>query len=299
MALKLESPLQQRVDFVEKLLSGGTDENANEIITEDDDIFSPDTFRRTCNPVDSIMEDDMKDNQMDVGLCTAAEFCLHKKCLNLLTLTGADVNSTLEDQKTILVVAAQLGRPKCVDLLVKVGANLETKDLFGYTALFHACQQGHHECADVLIQAGADVNITDTKGNTALIEASSFGREQCIRLLLRAGADVNRRNDSSHNALMAFISHNCSKNICMLLFAAGETIDATIRAEQWDYNDARFPVPSFLQQKHQNLCLKDLCREAIRKPLIERDPHSHLFKQIPMLGLPSIIENYLLYNCSL
>ena len=296
MALKLQSPLRQRVDFVEKLLSAGADENGNEIITENDDIFPADTFMKACNPVGLTMEDD----QMDAGVCTAAEFSFHEKCLNLLTLAGSHVNSTTEDQKTLLVVAAQLGRSKCVDLLVKAGANLETKDLFGYTALFHACQQGHHECADVLIQAGADVNTTDTKGNTALIEAASFGREQCVRLLLRAGADVNRRNCSSHNALMALISHNCSKNIAMLLFAAGETLGSpTIKAEQWDYNAVRIPMPSFLRQKQTELYLKDLCREAIRKRLIDCDPHSHLFKKIPVLGLPNIIENYLLYNCSL
>ena len=288
----MDSPLRQRVDFVEDLLSAGADVNGNEIFTVDDDILLSDVCEKACSPVDLVFR---VRNGINPKSRTMTE-----KCLDVLTHAGADVNSTTEDQKTFLVVAAQLGRPKCVDLLVKAGANLEKKDLFGYTALFHACQQGHHECVDVLIQAGADVNTADTKGNTALIEAASYGREQCVRLLLRAGADVNRRNDCSHNALMAFVSHNCSRNIATLLFAAGETLDGpTINVEQRDYGALRITVPSCLRQKHPELCLKDLCRQAIRKQLINNDPHSHLFKKMPLLRLPTIIENYLLYNCSL
>ena len=43
--------------------------------------------------------------------------------------------------------------------------------------------------------------------------------------------------------------------------------------------------------------LKPLCREAIRKQLLEEDPHGeNLFTRIPKLGLPSIINDYLLYG---
>ena len=44
------------------------------------------------------------------------------------------------------------------------------------------------------------------------------------------------------------------------------------------------------------LSLKHLCREAIRKHLLELDPHSHLFGRVPKLGLPTLLNEYLLYD---
>ena len=43
------------------------------------------------------------------------------------------------------------------------------------------------------------------------------------------------------------------------------------------------------------MTLLDLCREAIRKHLLQMSPHEHLFGRVPKLGLPSIITDYLLY----
>ena len=44
--------------------------------------------------------------------------------------------------------------------------------------------------------------------------------------------------------------------------------------------------------------LKDMCRHAIRKHLVEIHPHENLFVRIPKLGLPDIVTKYLLYNMS-
>ena len=45
--------------------------------------------------------------------------------------------------------------------------------------------------------------------------------------------------------------------------------------------------------------LKHLCREAIRKHLLELDLHTHLFGRIPKLGLPKPLTEYLLFRMSL
>ena len=44
--------------------------------------------------------------------------------------------------------------------------------------------------------------------------------------------------------------------------------------------------------------LKDVCRHAIPKHLLEIEPHENLFIRIPKLGLPDIVTKYLLYNMS-
>ena len=45
--------------------------------------------------------------------------------------------------------------------------------------------------------------------------------------------------------------------------------------------------------------MKELCREAVRKHLININPTQNLFERIPQLKLPGIVTEYLLYNVSL
>ena len=47
------------------------------------------------------------------------------------------------------------------------------------------------------------------------------------------------------------------------------------------------------------ISLKHICREAIRKLLIEINPHGHLFDRVPRLGLPQLVSSYLLYDLEL
>ena len=58
-------------------------------------------------------------------------------------------------------------------------------------------------------------------------------------------------------------------------------------------------VCKYIPGKDPDLSLKSICREAIRKHLINIDPHQHLFGRILQLGLPSSVAEYLLYNMSL
>ena len=41
--------------------------------------------------------------------------------------------------------------------------------------------------------------------------------------------------------------------------------------------------------------LKHLCREAIREHLLHLDQHKNLFQRVPRVGLPALLQSYLLY----
>ena len=45
--------------------------------------------------------------------------------------------------------------------------------------------------------------------------------------------------------------------------------------------------------------LKHICRQVIRKHLLELDPHQHLFGRVPRFGLPNALNKYLMFNVSL
>ena len=109
-----------------------------------------------------------------------------------------------------------------------------------------------------------------------------------VKQLLRRNAQINKINRNGRNALTSHMTEANAPNKTMVLFlyAAGEKIDT------------RGSLPDYLLFKDLKLCLKHLCKEAIRKHLLKLDPQSHLFGRVQRLGLPKSLINYLLYGMS-
>ena len=254
--------------------------------------------------------------------------------IDLLIKAGADVNTQasvnlrgepLPDDlgDTALILAVRNHKNiECVQRLVDVGADVNKQGEYGNTALFRAIDNDEEfddGCTQLLIKAGIDTNIRNEESETALLWAIHKG--MYINEVIEAGADVNcgawtllwDSASIAHDAdalltellilLKAGITINTQPesvlgtyldvykgqdkiDIVLLLAAAGEKIDET-----------KVEIPKYLQPKETRL--KHLCREAIRKHLLEVDPHTHLFSRVPRLGLPSLITDYLLYNVSL
>ena len=169
------------------------------------------------------------------------------------------------------------------------------------TALKRAAWRCDTKCIYKLIQGGADVNIMSDDGCTALLMAvESPGTKeelmQCIKMLFRAGAHVNRTNKYGLNALETYISRGktVNKNIAMLLFADGETIDGTSEGKC-----VKGMIPEYLlESKCGNIYLMNICRDKIRKHLLQMG-RVNLFIRVPQLGLPPLFTDCLLYWRSL
>ena len=162
-----------------------------------------------------------------------------------------------------------------------------------------------YENLRLLIDAGADVNATDIDGNTALLNI--FGsakhttrRRADMHLLLKAGAKINMRNIKHRNAIQQYV-HACDecyrepdRTMVLLMYAAGESL----RGLKMKH---RLVVESCLADDLSlgTICLKYLCREAIRKYLLELNYHENLFNRVPKLGLPPTLSKYLLFIDSL
>ena len=122
--------------------------------------------------------------------------------------------------------------------------------------------------------------------------------------LLKAGAEIGRRDHLGRNSLApAFSVQPVQKEVeeIQMLYAAEETLDGpTVNADDVIYGGVIVAnILGYFTELKGNLDLKHLCREAIRKHLIDLDPHKHLFGRIAQLGLPSIVTEYLQYDCSL
>ena len=119
---------------------------------------------------------------------------------------------------------------------------------------------------------------------------------ESVKLLLRSGARVNLLDQLNFSVLSYLIklrAQSIPKTMVLLLYAAGESLDGTTT----DDADDKSCVLDYLHKRE--ICLKEFCRETIRKHLLNLDPHTHLFYRVPRLGLPTSLTQYLLFNISL
>ena len=254
------------------------------------------------------------------------------KCVERLIKAGADVDRP-SDSITPLAAAVSTKmsffcnkndnefstpqRTNCIKLLIDAGADVNTKCVYGDPITIRVLIEGNYNYLDLLVQAGADVNAVDCTNSTAMSYAVThyhsvgFARK-CVKLLLRAGAKMNISRNShglyscaemnitrDTRGLYSFVRNRHlrdprrHKEMCMMLFAAGETVNP----DQVQCCSKR--IPNFvLHNEDLHLCLKHLCREAIRKHLLNMS-QVNLFARIPQLELPSIINDYLLYGVNL
>ena len=114
-----------------------------------------------------------------------------------------------------------------------------------------------------------------------------------VKRFLAAGANVNMaNNEGTFIDIFSWYHLSCQINkhetqFLKLLFAAGDKV-----TELSDEVKRILDEPGKMNLSH-------LCREAIRKQLLEMDVHTHLFGRVPRLGLPAPLQNYLLYDQTL
>ena len=69
---------------------------------------------------------------------------------------GADVNTSDEDGKTALMMAAERDNLRNIHLFLSKGADIDREDDDGWTALHYAAARGHHRSLYELLNAGAN-----------------------------------------------------------------------------------------------------------------------------------------------
>ena len=215
--------------------------------------------------------------------------CTKHKMLELLIKAGADVNAANENGSPPLNGTVS---ERCAEVLVKAGADVNWKDRDGVPLIMRTM---YPTLVKIFIDAGADVNAVvskgQRKGQTVLFNTNA----QFLKIYLKAGVFINRTDCMGKNALQDALQKRKKMNsgdleYIMLLFVSGERLGPKFPKKK---------VPACLKHEDVKLRLDHMCREAIRKHLVDLEPCKHLFNRIPLLPIPASVTEYLLYNHSL
>ena len=207
--------------------------------------------------------------------------------VKVLTEAATDVNTGAIEP--VLVTAVRFGHAEVVKALIDAGADVNN----GYNtqALKITAVNGYDQCMSLLIDAGADVNHVYTNDKSALILATEKCHTKCMKLLIKNGAQVNWYAEP----IGPFSKHlfPCNQKalgeLYWLLLASG--VDSRCL-------NLLFPKSSLIYPSEEEMGLMYLCREVIRKHLLQMSP-VNLFFQVPQLGLPTLLQDYLLLNVAL
>ena len=177
--------------------------------------------------------------------------------MELLIKAGASVNKVDNKEISVLRLAVEKDNVTCADLLIKAGADVNGGHRPLYTPLYYAVKNKAHRCLDLLLRSGADVHRTDclmiVKQPGRLTTLMLVKDEKCCRLLLKHHSRINGRDHKGHKALRKYMSsaNPINKEICSLLFAAGETAPETVKkkVDSTRQTNQRIRLPA--SDKHQ------------------------------------------------
>ena len=109
---------------------------------------------------------------------------IDKEDLRLLQFIGSSESELLEEVveengRTVLHIAAELGKPEVVKFLLKINANWKDQQDYNGCTPLHACSSSNHmgamDCMNILIEHGADIEMKDNMGLTPVHKAA-FGK---------------------------------------------------------------------------------------------------------------------------
>jgi ankyrin repeat protein len=138
--------------------------------------------------------------------------------LEALLQSGADPETTDEEGRTPLSIAAGLGETAKVRVLLQHGANADAVDHENLTPLHYACDTENLDIVHQLLDAGVDVNATNDDGVTPLHFACDKD-PSLVNVLLDRGATVNVENEDGTTPVHDAATSGSVDNVRLLMIA--------------------------------------------------------------------------------
>ena len=205
-----------------------------------------------------------------------------------LIASQANVNQLIGDGYSPLWLVInsyeQIDQPeRYIQTLLQHGAS---PNIGNYPPLTAAARYSYLSCVQMLLQGGANINAVDPEFGTALSIAGYTGSIQLLQLAWHHNALINI------SAIMPGHSPQIvDEDVLLKLYATGQ---------KWSYFESNAPdLPTYLTQEQNEKSLKNYCREAIRKNIVQSGRNIDLFREVRLLPLPKQLQMYLLYNATM
>ena len=268
--------------------------------------------------IDARADLDIKDNDGFHALLIAQCYQNNNACTSLLIRAGSSVNMTNQYNETPLTCAIDADNEVIFEHLIQYGADVNQCHADEYTPLWCvinsyeqiqqpesylrklltngadpnigqyppltlAAQYSYISCMQILLEGGANINVVDPEFGTTLSIAGYMGSTIMIRMAWNYQAKINiSPNEPDIKPRI------CDDEALTMLFAMGQ---------KWSFFESGDPDnPNYLTESRNEKSLKNSCRKAIRSYIIKSARHIDLFREIPLLQLPGLINSYLLYD---
>lgn len=155
----------------------------------------------------------------------------------LLVAFAIPVAADESDSATALAWAVYRDDAPAVDLLLVTGADVNASNDYGVTPLHLACANGNSAIVRQLLDAGADPNRSKLTGETPLMTCAASGALDATRSLLAHGADVNAAERAEHQTALMWAAAGQHAELVEELIARGADVEArsTLIAEPEPY----------------------------------------------------------------
>ena len=209
-------------------------------------------------------------------------------------------NERLEPYDIAVHEATKRGDHRVLRELLRAGACGGSADFDGWIPLMFAAEGGHAECVRLLLESGADPDWDGAynEPSTASQLAVCNGNEACVLLLLKAEAEADE-------PLKMAVRNNFVQCVKFLLKEGASTeelvrIRKYVRSnEMWKAVGAAGVDVFYPERMDRVSSLMSICRRAIRCRLVRVGDSQNLFHKVPLLRLPSLVQEYLLYSAEL
>ena len=134
------------------------------------------------------------------------------------------VNATIDNNKTLLHLAAVRNDAKVLQLLSLSFKNFDCEDIYGLTPAFLAAKDGFADNVEFLISKGANVDTSLFWRSTMMHVAAVRGHSDVVQLLLERNASFTSVNAANFTALQ-LAALNGHLNVIQLLYNQGAPAD--------------------------------------------------------------------------
>lgn len=212
------------------------------------------------------------------------------RTVKLMLEAGADVNHSGSIGWCPLHRAASDDTCQLTQLLLDAGATANMQNISGDTPLHMATLSGCLDTVHTLIEAGASLSIQDIEWKTPLERAIQTLRPEMLREYLAAGASRYCKPLHVENTVMETIAQHCrlasspdrddAVDMLCLLYEAGMLSHRVTKG-----------MLTILQRCMPEMSLKSLVRVCIQQHVSDHNASTYR-----KLGLPTLLQNYLLYK---